>query len=337
MIKKLDELFSKINKLERELKTVSAAAEEFSSVNYFCKQTKFLNFSCVKESKLKVASIEIVNDKNLLFECYIDIVLPTSQGVEYAILLGESVIFKGEENFEIGQNQIKIIQKTKPQKRGIVDIYIVIKPLLNKMLVLEDCLLNVWGCRVKEIENKYSAKSLGENYAVGFLKDELLYYKIITKQKRHLAADDFEFAGEALSFDFGYDSTNDGIILCRIDVGGNLYIDNFKIKNTIFLSDEAKDVCAVNVAENLYVFFIKNGKCFCAQVDNFKVVNIQEICYNYIIKKCRIKYNDFVSNFVILLELENGKNVMLETVVENNNFAENLKAKFLIVLEEIEV
>lgn len=337
MIGELKEYLSKLNVLERQIEELNLIAQEFERKKYILKRVDFLNYSCLEKESFKIAHIKIAKDNHLLIECSIEIFCASEQDVEICLMIGDVMIQKINKKLGIGMNNVSISQEYLSFVDQDADICVDINPTEEKEIVLQGCNLKIWGIDSVVKKEKYDVVDCGENLFIGILDDEKIYYKIITKQAAKLNKIDLDFFAKAKSFCLGYFKKNEKVFLFRVDLDGNLFIDNLLEGDSLFVDSEVIDVSCAASDEKIVAAYIKNGLCKSIEIETDNLVNISDIDYNYINNECAVFYNNYSDKFFIVLKNLHGENIMLEMVKETFAGGENLGAVYDIFIETYEV
>jgi len=334
---KINQMFAKIEKLERQIKTLGEVADQLNKDLYITKTKDLLNFSCIKEEKLNLAVVECKKNQKLLFDCTVELYSSSIQNVEISLEIENVIVSKTNSEVLMGKNKIVITQKYEPIYDSLININLVVKPLLSKQIILEKCEVNIWGADIKEKSIKYDIIELNNNYLLSFLKDDILYYKIITKNTASLNEIDFNFCAKVLYYKFLLKKETNEVFLCRVDLDNNLLIDNFDTKKMLFLQNDVSGVSATSSDNKIVVCFIKNKKPYVLEIKDDIVSIPKEINNNLIVDKCDLIKNKFNDNCYLILKLANGENVMFESISEKASLGENIKANYSIDIALYEV
>lgn len=334
---KINQMFAKIEKLERQIKLLGEGADQFNKDLYITKTKDLLNFSCVKEEKINLAVVDGRKNQKLLFDCSVELYSSSNQNIEISLKIENIVVSKINSEVLMGKNKIVITQKYEPIYDSLINVNLVVKPLLNKQVILEKCELNIWGAELKERNIKYDIIELNENYLLSYLKDNVLYYKIITKNVVNLNEIDFDFCAKVLDYKFLLKKDTNELFLCRVDLDNNLIIDNFETKKLLFLQNNVTSVSATNNYNKIVVCFIKNKKPYILEIKDDIISIPKEINNNLIVNKCDLIKNEFNGNCYLILNLVNGENIMFESISEKASFGENIKTNYSIDISLYEV
>ena len=295
------------------------------------------NYSCIEESKLKLTSLNMIANKNVLFECILEIYSPVKQEIELAIIVSNYSIIKVKREVSVGLNQISVNKEFISNISGEAEVFIVINSLEKKELILQACTLNVWGLHIDEFKNKYDSIEMDDYILLSFLKDNKIYYKIITNNAVELNEVDFDFCGQAKDYSFVYDDVNKVIYLARIDLDGNVFLDNFKTHKSLYIDNYSSCVSAAISNEKIIVCYAKNKKCHLAEIEKQQIKNCNKINYDYITKECSIFYNKYSNHFYIILKLNNGKNILIEELKSKQDISEKLVVSYDVYVDVYEV
>lgn len=334
---KFEELILKVNSIENQLNEINLVADQFKVKNYFFKRKDFLNYSCLEKDKLKIANIKINKGNKLLFECTIDVFCASEQEVEFVLIINDLMIVKVKKILSAGLNNIFLTQQYISYFNIDADVYVEINPIEGKEVEIQDCLLKIWGLNYDLIEDKFDIVELNNSWVVSLLKDDNLYYKIITKEECNLNIIDLNFYAKVRDYNIIYYKKYDKFLLFRVDVDGNLFLDDINEGSSLLIDENVTCVSSDVSDENILVVYVKNKECKCAIFENVKTFYIQNISYNYIINKCCVFYNKYSDKFFLILKNFNGENIMIESVDDSFCKGENISAKCNIFVETYEV
>ena len=124
MKNELENVISKVNKLEKQLKQINKQLENFDLNSSVVHRVDFLNYSCIEKEKLKIAQIKAAANNLILFDCAVEIMIPTEQEVELAIIVSDISIQKIRRKLAVGVNNISINQNYLPKQSKEFDVFI---------------------------------------------------------------------------------------------------------------------------------------------------------------------------------------------------------------------
>jgi len=326
----IKDLLAQINKLERQIKALNEKTKIFDSGAYYSKNKKFLNFSCVEKQLLDIDKVFLSKDEELLIECVVELNAMAEQEVELCLIVGDIAIAKTIKKLDIRTSQYSFNQTYMAPQSGEVEIKLLINPNSNKQVLVQNCILNIWGYLHQENKPKYDVIDVGDKYLISCLDNEMLFYKIIDKDILEFNEYDLDFCVYAKDYSFVFNADSNEIFLLRIDIDENLFIDNFSTGKSSFVAAGIKSVSAICSAGKIVAAVNKNNKCIIFDFVNEKVFSVQNIGYEFIIKNCLLFKNDKSEKVYLVLTLKNGKNIMLEASDMLETDGENLDVNCLV-------
>jgi len=321
----IKELLSKINKLEREIKSIESAAKDVGITKLASRKKELLNYSCVKTEIIEFDSLSLTAGNNMLVECELEFVAAAVQEVEISIVISQLVIVKSKQRAVIGINKFSLAQEFLALESKQDNIYVYITPLDGKQILLSSCQMNIWGGESKEESKKCNVIELDDKFLLSFIKNNIIYYKIITKQTEMFAEIDFEFCAYAKDYSFAYLKSKKELYLFRIDENFNLIIDNLTTGEMFYIDNQVTNISAAFSEEKIVAAYIKNNIFYVLEIENKNAIFKSEIGYKSIIKNVVVFYNKFSQDFCFVLSLFSGRNIMIKQQKEVDNFGEHLK------------
>ncbi len=333
----IKELLSKINKLEREIKSIESVTKDFGITKLASRKKELLNYSCIQTEIIEFDNLLLTVGDNILIECELEFVAAAVQEVEISIVISELIIVKSKQKAVVGINKFSLAQEFQALETKQNNIYVYITPLDGKQILLTSCQLNIWGGETEEKTKKYNVASLGDKFLLSFINDGVVYYKIITKQVEMFAEIDFEFCAYAKDYSFAYLNSKNELYLFRIDENFNLILDNLTTGEMFYIDNQVTNISAAFSEEKIVAAYIKNNVFYVIEIENKNTFSKSEIGYKSIIKKANVFYNKFSQDFCFVLSLVSGRNIMLRQQKETGNFGEHINLEYDIYAFSYEV
>ena len=342
MIDQITELTNKTNEIEKIIQNFTEKQKTEETVtNCLNFSRNFSNLEIILPKKILIAKLEPSPNQNILLQCQIDLTLSSDESVEISLIAGNFVIYKTYKILKAGSSQISLMQNYKSLVDGISYIYVEIKPVTQKSVVLNHVALFVWGNLNSQNRVEYQAVDVGNGYLLSMLDNNCVYALISNRGKGEYNLIDFNFVDNSISYAFVYDSQNDATYFFRVDLNGNLFYSNYDDRNEIFLANGVSCVSAdISTGGKFLVTYIKNKECYYFEIDENFVCSIHRKLYvgSVILNKVLCYFNSYRNKFILLLTNENNGNFMIEQIDEKFLDSETVTAQygFFITTENID-
>ena len=319
MIDQLTDLTNKTNELEELVLNLKSNQEsETSQTNCQSFSRNFSNLEIILPKKLLIARIEPLKKGNILFQCYVDLTLTTTESVEISFIVGGFSINKCNKILSAGSNQITIMQNYDPLTLEKFSVHIEITPLSQKPININYVSLFVWGNLFGSKDLEYQALELENNYFLSMLDNNCVYYATVNKDTGTYNLTDYTFLDLALSYCFLYSENDDTIYFFRVDLNGNLFYSDISTSKEIFLETNVSHVSAdiSSTSHNILVTYVKNNQCFYFEINENKLISSHQRLYsNYVpISKSLCYYNKYSDKFILILTGSGENNYIIEQI-----------------------
>ena len=327
-----DELSQKLSEIE---KTQNSTKKATNCINF---EQNLLNYEILDTKKILLATFDVKQNVNLYLQCQLEFSLQTTEKIRFTILINDIAIYKSTKNLNAGFNQINLNKNYTPLISESIDVYIVIEPLTNKMVLLSFANLAVWG--ISEIENDitYNSLDIKDNLLISYLDNNLLYYKIVPNTVDAFTSEDFIFLSNAKAYCFAFDSDNNKTLFFRIDSNGTLFYSDLNSGFETSIDTNTYSVSACYGQNKLFVCYLKDNLCHYLEIKDNTISSVNYFkCYNYKLKSVYTYFNKYSKKFYIVLEDFNNSNFLLESSVEDYLTNENISIKYSINIDTYEV
>ena len=340
MIDSIKSLINKTNELDEKYNRLSSYENVKSNMNHFvCFSSTNLNQSFINQDKILLAEFEITENQSLYFQNKIDINLPIDESVKFSLFINNIAIYRSTKNLNAGFNQITIMKSYLPLKSEQVNLYLKIETNENSLITILSNDLLIWGLDNVSNEISYISIEINDSYFLSYLNNNSIYYKIVGKEPISLNSVDFDFYSYAKAFSVSYLNNSNTLFLFKIDLDGNLQLNDFYNNKIIYLDSFVTDISSTTDDEKFVISYIKNNKCFNMEIyPDYSFSNPIPVLFNVgIPKKSYINYNKFNNKFYLVICNQNGSNFLIKNCIEHNNNHFNISANYSIKINTYEV
>lgn len=322
----LEESFEKLHK--NSLKT-------YKTFRSFKKS--FLNYSIINSSQIEILDLYLTKNSNIYLVLNLEFYLPSSQTVEFSLLINNICIMKSSKHFENGKNEIILNKDFSANATINYKMMLSIKSIDNKQIELNNANLLIYG--IPEITNnfKYQTLDVDNTLLMSYLENGELFYLLANKNISYYNTLDFKYLTNAKDYCFVYDKENDEIFIFKIDNDNNLTFSKFDLISHQFIDSNVSSVSACFGNNIILVSYVKNSNVYYFIINNNSIGKICRIEQFYNIVKTNTFFNEANSKFYISLTSSNNQNYLIESLTENFSKGENICASFSYLITTYEV
>lgn len=319
-IKKLQKKISELeNKLER---FENSSVNKLNQLGFSVYTKQLLNFKVLNSRKFHIATIDNSLKNNLFIQARINFFNHSLQDIQFNLYCNNIKIGTTTKSFENNLCEISISGTYQDITSNKISVYLSANPKSNKVISIISSQVTVWG--VNQAKNEeYEALETSNNYFLSYISNEQLFYKLIDKDSLDTESD-FIFLGEYKSHSICKDC-NDIIFLFKIDLEGNLFIENFQTKQETFISKNIDKISCCYFNNQICFVYISNGDCYSGEIIDNAVISNKKITSLFgKFSNCYLYTNKQNNKCFLILNKPDGSNYLLENISSTFNSSENI-------------
>lgn len=322
----INKLQSQISNLESKIKSLEKSSiNKINNLGFSVWTKNLLNFNLFDKRKFHIATINNSDKRNLFFQLKTSFNNFSNQKIQFDLYCDNIKIGSETQSFDNQSYEISVSGTFQNVIADKINIYLVVNPKQKKQISIISSILTVWGINQSQNE-EYDALETNEKYFLSYISNNYLHYKIFNKNIEESDVD-FLSMGEYISHSICKDN-NDNLFLFKVDIDGNLFLENIQTKQEILISTNTIKVSSCYLNNSLYFTYISNNDCYFGEILNNVVISNNKITslHGKFIN-CYLYSNLFTNKCYLILTKIDGSNYLLESISNDFKSNENIIAE----------